>query len=386
MYTSRQQRSRNHGLNTRHLPTLHAPQTRLSRTLLPPRHGALTRFRADNDHVQLPFAKDYYTQRACVPGTLIITEATFISPEAGGYANVPGIYNDAQIKAWKEIVESVHKAGGIIYLQLWALGRAASAEVKKKEGTGDVVSASDVPMADNSPKPKALSEEEIQAYIKAYASAAKNAVEGAGFDGVEIHGANGYLIDQFTQDVSNKRTDAWGGSIENRTRFATSVTQAVVSAVGADKTGIRLSPWSTFQGMQMEDPIPTFSHLLHSLKEMKLAYVHLVESRISGNADVETTGKIDPFIDIWAGTSPILLAGGFKPDSTRRAVEEQYKDKDVVVVFGRYFISNPDLVFRVKEGIELAAYDRETFYLAKSEKGYLDYPFSEEWEKKKGKA
>ncbi|KAK0355993.1 hypothetical protein LTR91_025131 [Friedmanniomyces endolithicus] len=346
----------------------------------------LTRFRADNDHVQLPFAKDYYTQRACVPGTLIITEATFISPEAGGYANVPGIYNDAQIKAWKEIVESVHKAGGIIYLQLWALGRAASAEVKKKEGTGDVVSASDVPMADNSPKPKALSEEEIQAYIKAYASAAKNAVEGAGFDGVEIHGANGYLIDQFTQDVSNKRTDAWGGSIENRTRFATSVTQAVVSAVGADKTGIRLSPWSTFQGMQMEDPIPTFSHLLHSLKEMKLAYVHLVESRISGNADVETTGKIDPFIDIWAGTSPILLAGGFKPDSTRRAVEEQYKDKDVVVVFGRYFISNPDLVFRVKEGIELAAYDRETFYLAKSEKGYLDYPFSEEWEKKKGKA
>ncbi|KAK1811410.1 hypothetical protein LTR12_014219 [Friedmanniomyces endolithicus] len=343
----------------------------------------LTRFRADDDHVQLPFAKDYYTQRACVPGTLIITEATFISPEAGGYANVPGIYNDAQIKAWKEIVESVHKAGGIIYLQLWALGRAASAEVKKKEGTGDVVSASDVPMADNGPKPRALSEQEIDAYIKAYVSAAKNAVEGSGFDGVELHGANGYLIDQFTQDVSNKRTDRWGGSIENRTRFATSVTQAVVSAVGADKTGIRLSPWSTFQGMQMEDPIPTFSHLLRSLKEMKLAYVHLVESRISGNADVETTGKIDPFIDIWAGTSPILLAGGFKPDSTRRAVEEQYKDKNVVVVFGRYFISNPDLVFRVQEGIELAAYDRETFYLAKSEKGYLDYPFSEEWEKKK---
>ncbi|KAK1809889.1 hypothetical protein LTR12_015741 [Friedmanniomyces endolithicus] len=343
----------------------------------------LTRFRADDDHVQLPFAKDYYTQRACVPGTLIITEATFISPEAGGYANVPGIYNDAQIKAWKEIVDSVHKAGGIIYLQLWALGRAASAEVKAKEETGDVVSASEVPMADNSPKPRALSEEEIQAYIKAYASAAKNAVEGAGFDGVEIHGANGYIIDQFTQDVSNKRTDRWGGSIENRTRFATSVTQAVVSAVGADKTGIRLSPWSTFQGMQMEDPIPTFSHLLHALKAMKLAYVHLVESRISGNADVEQTGKIDPFIDIWAGTSPILLAGGFKPDSTRRAVEEQYKDKDVVVVFGRYFISNPDLVFRVREGIELAAYDRETFYLAKSEKGYLDYPFSGEWEKKK---
>jgi NADPH2 dehydrogenase len=146
----------------------------------------LTRFRADDDHVQLDFVKEYYTQRAAVPGTLLITEATFISPEAGGYPNVPGIYTDAQIKAWKEVVDSVHQAGGVIYLQLWALGRAANPEVKKKEGTGDVVSSSDVPMTDNSPKPRALSEDEIQQYIKAYAAAAKNAVEGAGFDGVSF--------------------------------------------------------------------------------------------------------------------------------------------------------------------------------------------------------
>lgn len=344
----------------------------------------LTRFRADDNHVQLPFVKEYYTQRSCVPGTLLITEAVFISPAASGFPNVPGIYNDEQIKAWKEIVNSVHEAGGVIYLQLWALGRAANADTKKAEGTGDVVSSSDLAMSDNSPAPRPLTEDEIEQYIKDYASAAKNAVEGAGFDGVEIHGANGYLIDQFTQDVSNKRTDKWGGSIENRARFGIEVTKAVVEAVGADKTGIRLSPWSNFQGMRMEDPIPQFSYLVQELKKLELAYLHLVESRISGNADVETTEKIDPFVDIWAGTSPILVAGGFKPDSARRAIDEEYKDKDIAIVFGRYFISTPDLVYRLENGIELAQYDRDTFYNAKSEKGYTDYPFSEEWQKEHG--
>ncbi|KAK4552800.1 hypothetical protein LTR86_010134 [Recurvomyces mirabilis] len=341
----------------------------------------LTRFRADDSHVQLDFVKNYYTQRSAVAGTLLITEATFISPEASGFPNVPGIWRDDQIKAWKKIVDSVHEAGGVIYLQLWALGRAASADTKKAEGTGDVVSASDIAMSDNSPAPRPLTEEEIQTYIKQYATAAKNSVEGAGFDGVEIHGANGYLVDQFTQDNSNKRTDAWGGSVEKRARFCLEVSKAVVDAVGADKTGIRLSPWSTFQGMKMEDPVPQFSYVMQELKKLKLAYVHLVESRISGNADVETTEKIDPFIDIWAGTSPILVAGGFKPDSARRAVDEEYKDKDILIVFGRYFISNPDLVYRLEKGIEFTAYDRDTFYKAKSEDGYTDYSFSDEWKK-----
>jgi len=145
----------------------------------------LTRFRADDNHVQLPFVKDYYSQRACVSGTLLITEATFISPQAGGYANVPGIYSDAQIKAWKEVVDSVHKAGGVIYLQLWALGRAANPAVKEEEKTGPVVSSSDIRMIDNSPVPTPLTEEEIQQYIKDYAQAAKNSVEGAGFGGFE---------------------------------------------------------------------------------------------------------------------------------------------------------------------------------------------------------
>ena len=297
---------------------------------------------------------------------------------------MPGIYNDAQIEAWKEVVDSVHEAGGVIYMQLWNLGRAANPDVKKAEGSGDVVSSSDVAMSDNSPAPRPLTEDEIEQFIRDYAQAAKNAVEGAGFDGVEIHGANGYLIDQFTQDVCNKRTDKWGGSVEDRARFGIEVSKAVVAAVGAERTGIRLSPWSTFQGMRMEDPVPQFSYLVEELKKLKLAYLHLVESRISGNADVETFDLIDPFIDIWAHTSPILLAGGFKPDSAKRAVEEQYKDKDIVIVMGRYFISTPDLVYRFEKGIELTPYDRDTFYNPKSEKGYIDYAFSEEWRKEKG--
>lgn len=188
------------------------------------------------------------------------------------------------------------------------------------------------------------------------------------------------MVDQFTQDVVNQRTDKWGGSIENRARFGLEVAKAVANAVGADKTGIRLSPWSTFQGMKMTDPIPQFSYLLRGLKDLKLAYVHLVESRIAGNADVEATEKCDPFIDIWKGTSPILLAGGFTQDSARQTIEEQYKTQDMAVVFGRYFIANPDLVFRMKEDIPFQKYNRDTFYKVKSPEGYTDYPYSEEFE------
>lgn len=353
-------------------------QAKLSNRLV---MAPLTRFRADDEHVQLDFVKEYYSQRAAVPGTLLITEATFISPQAGGYPNVPGIYNDAQIKAWKEIVDAVHEKGGVIYMQLWALGRSANPEILKKEGDFDLISSSPIAMSDNSPKPRALTESEIKQFVQDYAQAAKNAVHGAGFDGVEIHGANGYLIDQFTQDVSNKRTDSYGGSIENRSKFGLEVAKAVVDAVGADKTGIRLSPWSSFQGMKMEEPIPQFSHLIKGLKELKLAYLHVVESRISGNADVESTEKVNFAIDIWGNTSPILIAGGFKPDSARRAVDDEYKGQNVAIVFGRYFISNPDLVYRIKHDIELVKYDRDTFYQPKSKNGYTDYPFSEQYQK-----
>lgn len=268
------------------------------------------------------------------------------------------------------------------------MGRAASlAELKKDVGPdAKIVSASDLNFdgRQGHAKPTPLSEEEIKEYIGLYAQAAKNAVE-AGFDGVEIHGANGYLIDQFLQDVSNVRTDAWGGSIEKRARFGIEVAKAVVEAVGAERTGIRMSPFSEFQGMKMADPKLQFSYFVGELKKLKLAYIHVVESRIAGNADVEQTGKVDFLVDLWDNQSPVLIAGGFKPASAKRAVDEEYKNRDIAIVFGRYFISNPDLVFRLKEGIDFTPYDREKFYNKKQEDGYTTWTFSKEFEAQEAK-
>lgn len=351
----------------------------------------LTRFRASDEHVPIvPLVAEYYSQRASShPGTLLITEGTFISPSAGGMENVPGIYNQEQIEAWKAITDAVHAKGGLIFLQLWALGRAASEKVAQKEGF-KVHSASNVPIPEEgSAVPAAMTEEEIKQRVKEYATAARNAVEGAGFDGVEIHGANGYLVDQFLQDTSNKRTDRYGGSVENRSRFALEVVDAVVEAVGAGRTGIRFSPYSTFQGMRMADPVPQFSDVIRRIGERhELAYIHLVQTRITGNkteakpaedADEESLHFV---LDVWKG--PLLIAGGLTPESARHLVDEEYKGRNVVAVFGRYFISTPDLPFRVKEGIELNAYDRKTFYLPKSPVGYTDQQFSKEFQKLNG--
>lgn len=261
------------------------------------------------------------------------------------------------------------------------MGRTAIADYAKEQGI-TIKSSSAIPHGEGAPTPVEMTEEDIQQTIKDYAQAASNAIE-AGFDGVEIHGANGYLVDQFTQDTCNKRTDKWGGSIENRARFALEVSKAVTEAVGADKTGIRLSPYSSFQGMKMDDPIPQFSYLTKELKKLNLAYLHVVESRISGNATVETTDKIDFLVDIWANQSPVFVAGGFTAETAKRAIEEEYKDKDIAVVFGRYFISNPDLPYKVKNGIEFTPYDRNTFYKAGSKDGYTDYPFSKDFDSAK---
>jgi NADPH2 dehydrogenase len=231
----------------------------------------LTRIRASNKHVPLPNVKLYYAQRASSPGTLLITEATFIAQRAGGLPNPPGIWSDEQIKAWKEVrlssaagdtgeyltqislcwlqvTDAVHEAGSFIYCQLWALGRTANEKCLRSENPDfPYVSASDVKLDNHEESPRPLTTEEIKEYVDLHVTAAKNAVEKAGFDGVEIHGANGYLIDQFLQDVTNKRTDEYGGNVENRSRFGLEVVEAVVKAIGAEKTGIRLSPWSTFQ-------------------------------------------------------------------------------------------------------------------------------------------
>ncbi|EIN05623.1 NADH:flavin oxidoreductase/NADH oxidase [Punctularia strigosozonata HHB-11173 SS5] len=327
----------------------------------------LTRFRADKDHIRGELAKTYYEQRASVPGTLLITEATFIAAKAGGYDHVPGIWSEAQIAGWKRVVEAVHAKGSYIFLQLWALGRAT-----------DVVSASDVPINGSKSIPRPLTVPEIKEYVQLYATAARNAVHGAAFDGVEIHGANGYLIDQFIQDTSNKRTDKYGGSIENRSRFALEVVNAVIEAVGASRTGIRLSPWSPFQDMRMADPVPQFSQLTCAIRDLHpdMAYLHVVEPRTSGSDDCEShhhDESNDFARDIWRGNGRALIsAGGYNREKAIAVAEE----KGDLVAFGRTFISNPDLPLRLINNIPLTPYNRDVFYLPENPMGYVDYTFA----------
>lgn len=311
-----------------------------------------------------------------MPGTLLISEATLISERAAGRRNVPGIWNDAQIVGWRPIIEAVHAKGCYIYCQLWHQGRAGWLDVHKSLGH-ELLSSSAVPIDDTRAVPGEMTEDDVWQSIQDYAEAAKNAIA-AGFDGVEIHGANGYLVDQFLQNTCNKRQDAWGGSTEKRSKFAIEVTKAVVGAVGSERTAIRLSPFSDFQGMLMDDPLPTFEYVVNQLKPFKLAYLHLIEARITGNDDSECGGNNDcsSLVRLWNNQSPVLLAGGFKSESAQKAVDVTYQGFDVVIVFGRYFISNPDLVFRIKEGIEFVQYDRKHFYTPGVPEGYIDYPHS----------
>ncbi|THV00302.1 FMN-linked oxidoreductase [Dendrothele bispora CBS 962.96] len=342
----------------------------------------LTRFRADAKHVPLPIVKEMYAQRASTPGTLLVTEATFIAPRASGYDHVPGIWSDEQIAAWKEVTEAVHANGSFIYLQLWAIGRTAYANsLAKEDPSYTVVSASDIPLSDRpttDPKPRPLTIPEIKEYSTLYAQAASNAVHKAGFDGVEIHGANGYLVDQFLQDVSNKRTDEYGGSVENRARFALEVVDAVAKAVGPKKTAIRISPWNNFQDMKMADPKPTFGYFVSELKKAHptLAFIHVVEPRAKEE-------ESNDFIrEIW--TSPetetanarrLISAGGY---DRQNAIEVAEKKGDLIA-FGRLFIANPDLPYRIQHDVSLTKPDRTTFYVPNSSnpKGYTDYPFTD---------
>ncbi|KAH7027848.1 uncharacterized protein B0I36DRAFT_375518 [Microdochium trichocladiopsis] len=344
----------------------------------------LTRKRATHDRVPTRLMKEYYGQRACVPGTLIITEGTFVSAAAGGFPHAPGIWNEDQVDAWREITDEVHRRGSFIFCQIFAMGRAADADTAEKEGV-PIIAPSAIPLRDRPDVlPLAMTIDDIKQMIRDFTAAAKNAVR-AGFDGVECHVANGYLLDQFLQDVSNQRTDEYGGSNENRARAVLEVLEALVDALGADRVGLRLSPWSTFQDMRMADPIPQFTHLLNQIKGRwsDLAYLHLVESRISGSEDVvgqdvhACPERLDFAYDIWEG--PILVAGAYGLESARRLVDTEHSLKQIVVVFGRHFIANPDLVFRLRQGSKLNPYDRNTFYSSESPRGYTDYPYSNEF-------
>lgn len=337
-----------------------------------------TRYRADESNTPLPFVKEYYEQRASVPGTLLISEATDISAQATGYLHIPGIWHANHIEAWKEVVDRVHSKGSFIFCQLWATGRAAESDVLEGKGL-ELVSSSAVALEDG-PTPRALADAEIYEYIDAFSQAARNAMA-AGFDGVEIHGANGYLIDQFTQASCNQRSDQWGGNIVNRSRFLIEVTRAVTSAIGASRVGVKLSPWSQYLGMGiMDDLVPQFEYLITELKKCDIAYLHLANSRWLDEENPHPDPHHKGFVKAWGTEKPVILAGGYNAESARQLVEEVYKGYDkVAVAFGRFFISNPDLAFRVKEGIQLNGYDRSSFYTTLSKKGYLDYKFCPEF-------
>ncbi|KAH8809198.1 NADH:flavin oxidoreductase/NADH oxidase [Xylogone sp. PMI_703] len=333
----------------------------------------LTRFRADEGHIQLPIAAEYYSQRASIPGTLIIAEATLISPAHGGFPNAPGLWTDAQIASWKVITDAVHARKCSIFCQLIAPGRAADADVLSKRNY-TLLSSSAVPITDSSAIPQEMTPNQILSCIADFKKAAKNAIL-AGFDGVEVHGANGYLVDQFLQDNCNKRCDSWGGSVANRAKFALEIAAALVEAIGKDKVGFRISPFSLFQGMRMKDPIPQFAYLVEQLKLLQLAYLHIIESRVNNFVDVEKTDSIEFFLEIWGNTSPVFVAGGYTPENAATAVDDEYKNYDVAVVFGRHFLANPDLPYRIKHGLPLNKYDRASFYTPLLPVGYTDYPF-----------
>ncbi|KAF5116470.1 hypothetical protein DV454_001664 [Geotrichum candidum] len=341
----------------------------------------LTRFRAPN-HLVTDLLPTYYSQRGSSPGTLLISEATFISEAASGYDSAPGIYNEEQVKAWSKVTDAIHAKESFLFIQLWALGRSAVKADLDKRGL-PYVSASDIAdstMNPDAPKPTPLTKEDIKQYIKDYAQAAKNAIA-AGADGVEIHSANGYLPDQFLHENSNQRTDEYGGSIENRARFSLEVVDAVSEAIGASKVAIRLSPWDRFGSVDPGvSPIPQFSYIITELEKRalegkQLAYISLVDPRITLDTqmnEIETQDSNNFARQIWTGV--IVKASGFNYESAKDDTE---KDDKVIIAFGRHFIANPDLIERFKQNVPLNKYDRTTFYTP-GPKGYTDYPFANE--------
>lgn len=321
---------------------------------------------------------EYYAQRASAG--LIIAEATQISQQGQGYPATPGIHSNEQVKGWKLVTDAVHKEGGKIFLQLWHVGRISHSSHQPNGGlpvapsaikpTGEVMTA-DWKQADYE-TPHALETDEITSIVADYKHAAKNAKE-AGFDGVEVHGANGYLLDQFLQDGSNKRNDEYGGSVANRARFLLQAVDAATDVWGKDRVGVRLSPYGTFNDMSDSDPVELFTYVLEQLSERSIAYVHVIEPRATnagGNDTVESdtlsTSKL--FRKLFKGV--FISAGGYNPESAKQAIEKGEVD---AVAFGRIYIANPDLPERIKLGAELNPYNRDTFY-GGAEKGYTDYP------------
>ncbi len=320
----------------------------------------------------------YYAQRS-TQGGLLISEATQISRQGKGYPAAPGIHSAEQLDGWRLVTQAVHAKGGLIFLQLWHTGR--SSHTSHHPETGLPVSASAIAISDGSKvltadfqqvayeTPRALETAELAGIVEDYRRAAVNALA-AGFDGVEIHAANGYLLDQFLEDKTNHRTDEYGGSIENRSRLLLEVTDAVVNVWGKGRVGVRLSPFGTFNDMGDSDPEAHFSYVLTKLSKRGIAYAHLVEPRWSSTGqDADSYPRTSEiFRKSFEGV--LISAGGYTAQSAEESLVEGYAD---AVAFGRLFIANPDLVERFREDAALNTPDRSTFY-GGTEEGYTDYP------------
>jgi N-ethylmaleimide reductase len=349
----------------------------------------LTRMRAEKPSLApRPLNAEYYGQRA-TPGGLIIAEASPVVATGHGSPGTPGIYSQQQVTGWRGVVDAVHARGGLIFLQLWHVGRVSHSSFQP--GGVLPVSSSAVPIsaafktmtADGKSAPyetpRALETGEIADVVDSFRQAARNARE-AGFDGVEIHGANGYLIEQFLQSHTNLRTDRYGGSIANRARLLMEVTDAVIEVWGADRVGVRLSPYGVANDSGEADPMPLYSHVVKSLDPLGLAYLHFVEPRSSGAGRAEVNHQNVPsamvlFRPIWSGV--LISAGGFTGETAEAAIAAGHAD---AIAFGRIFISNPDLPLRLQHGYPLTPYNRATFY-GGEEMGYTDYPVYGELER-----
>jgi len=333
----------------------------------------LTRNRALPDG-DVPHAlnAEYYAQRASAG--LIISEAAQISPEGKGYAWTPGIYSDAQIDGWRQVTDAVHAKGGRIFIQLWHVGRishtslqpngqapvapsALTAETQVFDGA-EFVSASE---------PRALETSEMARVVDDYRKAAVNA-KSAGFDGIELHAANGYLLDQFLRDGSNKRTDAYGGSVENRSRLLIEVLEALTEVWPAGRIGLRLSPFSGFNGIDDSDPMTTFSYVIKKISDLGIGYLHMVEGETGGARDLPEGASIAALRSQFKGI--YMANNGYTQDLAANAVDKGNVD---LVAFGRPFIANPDLVERLAQSTRLNDIDPTTLY-GGGAKGYTDYP------------
>lgn len=355
----------------------------------------MTRCRAINGIPQ-PALVEYYTQRT-TKGGFLITEGTLPSPTAAGFPHVPGIYNKEQVEAWKKVVDAVHAKGGVIFCQLWHVGRA-SHQVYQPDGAAPISSTSNsisnrwkILMPDGThgtyPKPRALSICEIAEVVEHYRQAAINSIE-AGFDGIEIHGAHGYLIDQFLKDGINDRTDEYGGSLANRCKFLMQVVQAVVSAIGIDRVALRVSPAIDHLDAKDSNPRSLGLAVIERLNKLqldsgsKLAYLHITQPRYTAYGQTESSrprseAEEAEIMRTWrrAYQGTFICSGGFTRALGIKAVAQGDAD---LVSYGRLFISNPDLVLRLKNSAPLNKYVRATFYTKDPVVGYTDYPFLSE--------